>query len=146
MKTNHGIAEATLQGYCSTYFRSKGFLTREEVPFLFKIADIFCFHEETGECVAVEVKVSKWRQALKQAIVYQMMADKVYIALLYDHVRAVDQDLLVQSGVGLLGVHTAGGVEEIIPAPISPRRMGRFVSAAVATAFPDIESSACLLI
>ena len=145
-KTEKNISEFALQDFCVQYFRSRGFLTRKEVPFLFKVADIFCFHEQTGECIAVEVKVRNWRQALEQALVYQMMADQVYVALSSKHVEAVDHGLLAARGVGLLAVDASGKVDVIVEAPYSSRRSSYFVSSIVATAFPETASFACLML
>lgn len=145
-KTKRNIDESELQGFCGRYFRDKGFLTREEVPFLLKVADLFCFHEGTGECIAVEVKVRNWRQALTQALVYQMMADQVYIALSSEYTKAVDCDLLASKGVGLLAVDTSGKVDLILKAPSSPRRVSYFASQVVATAFPGRGTLACLML
>ncbi|MGB2798287.1 MAG: hypothetical protein WBC82_00315 [Dehalococcoidia bacterium] len=144
MKTKQSVTEAKLQGYCATYFNKQGFLTREEVPFLFKVADLFCFNEETGECIAVEVKIKNWREALEQALVYQMMADKVYIALYEDNIKAVDCGLLTSKSIGLLRVNGSGKIAVILEAFSSPRRMPHFVSKVVAITFPGKGSLACL--
>ncbi len=146
MKTNSSITEAELQSSCARFFGSQGFLTEVEVPFLYKLADLFCFHEETGECVAVEVKVKNWREALEQALVYQMMADKVYIALYENHLRPVDHSLLAAKGVGLLRVSSTGEVAVDLEAPSSPRRIPYFVSKVVATVFPGTSSLAILML
>lgn len=142
----NSITEYELLGFCNQYFRGQGFLTREEVPFLLKVADLFCFHEGSGECVAVEVKVRNWRQALTQALVYQMMADQVYIALYNEYTKSVDHNLLLSKGVGLLAIDASGKVDSILEAPASPRRVSYFVSTTVATAFPGRGSLACLMV
>lgn len=146
MKTKERITEARLQGFCARYFSSQGFLTQEEVPFLFKVADLFCFHEGTGQCIAVEVKVKNWRAALAQALIYQMMADKVYIALHDEQIKAVNHDVLALKGVGLLAVSTLGKVAITLEAPQSPWRMDYFVSKVVATVFPGRGSLGCLML
>lgn len=146
MKTRKRIREAELQDRCASFFRSHGFLAREEVPFLYKVADLFCFHEETGECIAIEVKVRNWREALTQALVYQMMADRVYVALCDEHLGPVDRELFTYKRVGLISVSTSGVVEIIIEAPESPRRIPHFVRRVVATAFPGMGSLACLML
>lgn len=145
-KTRNNITEFELLRFCDQYFRGQGFLTREEVPFLLKVADLFCFHEESGECIAVEVKVRNWRQALAQALVYQMMADQVYIALYNEHAKSVDLSSLLSKGVGLLAIDASGEVNLILKAPTSPRRVPYFVSTTVATAFPGRGSLACLMV
>ena len=140
------IKEIKLQRFCNEYFRELGFVTREEFPFLFKVADLFCLNEMTGECIAVEVKIRNWQQALNQALVYQMMADYVYIAIYDKHVRAVDCDLLISKGIGLMTVSDDGKVELILEAPASPKCSSYFLSSTVAVAFPGRGSLACLMI
>lgn len=146
MKKTRNITEFELLGFCDQYFKDQGFLTQQEMPFLLKVADLFCFNEENGECIAVEVKIRNWRQALAQVLVYQMMADKVYIALLNEHVKSVDCNLLLSKGVGLLTVDAFGEIDLILKAPTSPRRVPYFVSNTVANAFPGRGSLACLMV
>lgn len=144
MKIKDNITEAKLQDFCSAYFRKLGFQTREEVPFLFKVADLFCFHERTGECIAVEVKIRNWRKAVTQALVYQLMADRVYVALNDNYVNVIDTMLLADKGIGLLSVSILGDVHKILDAPLSPRRVEYFTCKVVATVFPENNSLGCL--
>ena len=146
-KTKNNIKESELQGFCDQYFMGQGFLTRGcKCLFLFKVADLFCLHERTGKCIAVEVKVRNWRQALGQALVYQMMADHVYIALASKHIRAVDYNLLVSKGVGLLAVGYFRESRFNSGGSFAPRRLSYFVSSVVAAAFPGRGSLACLML
>ena len=140
------IREIDLQKICGQYFRENGFLTQEEVPFLLKVADLLCFHEGTGECVAIEVKVRDWRKALKQALVYQMMADRVYIAMSNKYIKSVDCKLLEENSVGLISLDINGTVKLISEAALSPRRLPYFTSQVLATAFPGQVSLACLMV
>ena len=144
-KNEKPIRELELQKICGQYFRQKGFLTQEEVPFLLKVADLLCFHQETGECIAVEVKIRNWRKALTQALVYQMMADRVYIALSNKYVKAVDCNILAKNAVGLISIGIDGAVSLILETDLSPRRLPYFTSQAIATAFPGQGSLACLM-
>lgn len=139
------IKEITLQKICREYFRKKGLLTQEEVPFLLKVADILCFDEYTAECVAVEVKVRDWKKALKQALVYQMMADRAYIALSYKYIKNVDCELLKEKKIGLISIEINGTVNIILEASLSSRRVPFFTSQVIATAFPGQDSIACLM-
>jgi hypothetical protein len=146
MKKNKSkIKELELKKICGEYFLQKGFLIREEVPFLLKVADLLCLHEDSGECIAIEVKVKDWRKALKQAIVYQMMADRVYIAMSNRHIKSIDHDLLAENAVGLISVDLNGTVCLISEAAPSPRRLPYFTSQAIATAFPGRSSLSCLM-
>ncbi|MBI4284006.1 MAG: hypothetical protein HY663_06010 [Chloroflexi bacterium] len=145
MKHKVIVSETELQRHCSAYFDSLGYLTQEEVPFLFKIADLVCLNESTGECIAVEVKVKNWREALEQAKVYQFMADKVYIAIDEAHVGAVDSTLVSSTGIGLLRIARSGKVHELLQPMPSPRRIGQFTSKVISTVFPGSYSIVCLM-
>ncbi len=134
---NNPIRELELQKICTNFFLRKGLLAREEVPFLLKVADIFSFNQESGECIAVEVKIRDWRRALKQALVYQLVADKVYIALLDEHIPAVVHDSLLEHSIGLISINTDGTVRIVLEASVSNKRLPYLTSQAVATAFPD---------
>lgn len=146
MKIKNHITEVKLQAFCARYFRNQGFLTQDEVPFLFKVADLFCFHELTGECIAVEVKIRNWRKGLSQALVYRMMSDKVYIALYDDYIKHVDLELLSSNSIGLLCVRASGRVDIVLEASLSPQRNSYFASKVVASVFPHSNSLGCLVL
>lgn len=75
----------------------------------------------SGRVLAIEAKLSRWRDALDQAIKYRSYADLAYVALPEAHVpaalRAADQ--FVAAGVGLLEV-TASRLRRVIDAPQAP--------------------------
>lgn len=59
-----------------------------------------------AEVIAVEAKLFRWNEALRQARTYQRFADRVYVALDYERIKAKDTLIpkFVHSGVSLLGV------------------------------------------
>ena len=115
-----------------------------EAPCLSKLVDILCFHTETGDCVAIEVKLRDWRRALRQASVYQLLADRAYVALWDAHIGAVDQNAFRERGVGLITVSIDGNVRHIIDATVSERRMHNLSLRLVGTLFPEAASIGCL--
>lgn len=71
--------------------------------------DYLYAQSETGNTIAVELKVADWRRALEQARLLRNGAHSVYIALWapYVHRAMTDegQALLANAGVGLLSVN-----------------------------------------
>lgn len=63
----------------------------------------------SGRVLAIEAKLSRWRDALDQAIRYRSYADMAYVALPEAHVRAAlrAEDEFVAAGVGLLEVNAS---------------------------------------
>jgi len=72
---------------------------------------------------AIEMKMHRWAEALRQAIAYQLAADRVWVAMPLDAAcRAYRQRWTFQSeGVGLLAVDDQGRVRSPILASPSPR-------------------------
>lgn len=68
-----------------------------------------------GITVAVEAKISDWKNGLVQAQRYLLFSDYSYLALPEKNIKLVDLDLLKAVGIGLLSVRE-GEVEEILPA------------------------------
>lgn len=71
--------------------------------------------------VAFEVKLTRWRSALEQALVYRLFADQVYVVLPESTARNAVQhlDMFSSSGVGLLCARS-GAVHEVHPAERIP--------------------------
>lgn len=68
-----------------------------------------------GITVAVEAKISDWKNGLIQAQRYLLFSDYSYLALPEKNIKLVDKELLKEKGIGLLSVKEKG-VEEIVPA------------------------------
>ena len=113
--------ESDLRGPVVTWLQDAGFDVRLEVPILGRRADLV---GARGKAVtAIEMKMHRWAEALRQAIAYQLAADRVWVAMpLGAACRAYRQRWTFQSeGVGLLAVDDKGGVRSPIPAAPSPR-------------------------
>jgi hypothetical protein len=87
-------------------FLGTDYLTRREVRVGSKIVDIFAVSKKADESLAIELKVSNWKRALKQAATYQTFAKYSYVALPRSHVhRALTHASMFRSlGVGLMSV------------------------------------------
>ena len=68
-----------------------------------------------GVTVAVEAKISDWKNGLVQAQRYLLFSDYSYLALPEKNVKLVDVDSLKEVGIGLLSVKERE-LEEILPA------------------------------
>lgn len=88
-------------------YLSKGFKAYAEIQLSSRWIDIFMINEFTQETIAVELKLTKWKKAYKQAKVYQIVADYVYVGMPEEYIhRAIDnKELFEESGIGLLSIN-----------------------------------------
>jgi hypothetical protein len=105
----------------ATWLEASGFDVRVEVPILGRRADIL--GSRTDEVAAVELKMYDWRGALRQALAYQLAADRAWVAMpLAAASRAYRSRWKFEvEKVGLLAIDDQGGVRVPIPAGESPR-------------------------
>jgi len=79
--------------------------TQNEDVFYRKRIDILLKKKRRNETIAIEVKLTDWTKALKQAILNSSYSDYSYVALPYDISEKIDKIIFVNSGIGLLGVY-----------------------------------------
>lgn len=75
----------------------------DEVPLGRRRIDLV-FLSRNGLITAVELKVDKWRDALSQALINQLISDYSYVALPISKCRLVEKEIFEENGVGLLAV------------------------------------------
>jgi hypothetical protein len=86
--------------------RRRGYLrTRDEVQFFEYSVDLYGYAAKRDATTAVELKLDRWRRAFVQALIYQLCADFVYLALPARTAERVDLPLLERHGLGLIAVH-----------------------------------------
>jgi len=71
-------------------------------------------YERPRTTYAVELKLTDWRKALRQAAIYQLCCDYSYIALPSRSLFSIDPVPFKESGVGLLVVRPDNAVGRII--------------------------------
>jgi hypothetical protein len=71
-----------------------------------------------GVTIAVEAKISDWKNGLIQAQRYLLFSDYSYLALPESNIKLVNLPLLKQTGIGLLAIGDSN-LEEIVPATMS---------------------------
>ncbi len=89
-----------------------------EVPFYEYRIDVMAYSKTENACVAVEMKLLKWRRALQQALIYQLCSEYSFVALPKKTIERVDLDLLKECGVGVIAVYPSGTCREFL----SPRK------------------------
>lgn len=132
--------EAQLFVPVARHFQDRGYRVAREVDVNGRFADIVALGDDlvaaaatagskaetTGDLVAVELKLTDWRGALRQAMAYQVGVERSYVGLPLDTAMTVlrRRNAYEAEGVGLLAVHPPdGSVRELIPARRSPRHL-----------------------
>jgi len=116
--------EAALTRPVTAYLRSCGYnRVAREVPFYDHSIDLYALNESGDWSIAVELKLDRWRRALAQALLYQLCADVVTVALPMKHADRVDLSTYAVHGVGLVAVKNDGRCEErLTPRPAGVMR------------------------
>jgi hypothetical protein len=78
-----------------------------------KIPDLVIVSKDYENIIAIEFKIDKWKNALKQALNYQLWAQKSYVAFPEDKIRNVlkNRPLFEELGVGILSINNACSIE-----------------------------------
>jgi hypothetical protein len=109
--------EAQLLEPVAKFAKSKGYgLQLAELPFYEYRIDLYGFSHRKDATVAIELKLTDWRRALIQSLLYQLCADLVYIAMPRNSALRVDRAALKAEGVGLLAVNDAGSCSCLLAA------------------------------
>ncbi len=113
--------EAELAAPVSAWLIEAGYRVEAEVPILGRRADLVGVRDDA--LVAVELKMRDWAEALRQAIAYQLAADRVWVAMPLASASAAYRSRwrFEAEGVGLLAVDDRGDVRAPVPAALSPR-------------------------
>ena len=100
---------------------SEGYRVEVEVPILGRRADLIGTSDTA--LVAIELKLRDWREALRQAVAYQLAADRVFVAMPLEGATTAYRERwrFQAERVGLLAVDDRGNVRIPVPASPSPR-------------------------
>ena len=116
------LRERDLLGPVASHFQDLGYEAFAEVEIAGRWADFVAVSDE--ELIAVELKLRAWREAIRQAMAYQLGADRAFVAmpLVEAHQAYRGRFAFEREGIGLLAVDDAERVRTVLnPAP-SPRR------------------------
>jgi hypothetical protein len=91
-----------------------------------KRIDVVLASKITDKIIAIEVKISKWKQAMRQALNYQLAADESYVAILEKHANSINLQEFNKLGIGLIAVNSEGKAVIRISAKPSPRKQNNY--------------------
>lgn len=119
MTTTRTRTEASLAAPVVRYLRRCGFrFSQQEVPFFEHRVDVYACNRKLKTTVAVELKLNNWKRALQQALLYQLCADLVFVALPSSSAHKVDRALFEKHGVGLITISDNNRCSQALkPAP-----------------------------
>lgn len=124
------FAESTLRHKVLPLMASRGFIEQHADGYVQLLLDP---PAPTSSIVAVEVKQTRWREAILQARRYTFFADQTYVAVWNGSAKLVDRKMLYRHRIGLIAVEPEGA-EILLEAPHrSPRapKMHRFCAEAL---------------
>lgn len=101
------------------YLRRRGFPDlATELPFYEHRIDVYGYSRRKDLSVAVELKLTKWRRAFHQALLYQLCADVALLAMPHRMSKRIDLGLLEGNGIGLIEIADDGSCSErLAPKP-----------------------------
>jgi len=86
------------------YFENRGFVTFEEVHIHQKRIDLYFIHKNYPKTIAVELKIRKWKQALRQAYQNLFFAQKSYVGLWHKFLNKKVVSEISSYGLGILNI------------------------------------------
>lgn len=99
------LFESELVQPVARFLRRRSFLVQcNETPFFEHRMDVCAYSSRMDRTIAVELKLTDWTRAIEQAIIYQLCADLVYVAMPSTAAKRVDKRVLSELGIGLLAV------------------------------------------
>jgi hypothetical protein len=102
------VAESQLAEPTRQLFSRSGYVPFDEIriPVGQKRVDLMMVHRSYPKMVAVELKVSDWKTAVRQALFDTHCSHFSYVALWHEACPNVDKTWLEKTGVGLISVTT----------------------------------------
>lgn len=86
------------------YFSAKGFMSFEEIPVRKKRIDLYFVHQNYPKTIAVELKIQKWKEALRQAYQNRFYAQMSYVGLWHEHLTDSAVSKILSYGLGILEI------------------------------------------
>lgn len=97
--------ESELLAPVSGHLRRRGYSRQhEELQFYDHSIDLYGLSIRDNTTTAIELKLYRWTRAVQQAMLYQLCADFVYIALPTATIANVSLPALKEHGIGLIAV------------------------------------------
>jgi hypothetical protein len=93
-----------MKGVVKDYFANLGFVGFEEIPIRQKRIDLYFIHRNYPKTIAVELKIRKWKQALRQAYQNLFYAQKSYVGLWHEFLTKKAVSEILSYGAGILEI------------------------------------------
>ena len=107
--------EKSLLDPVSRFIRERGFNHQEcELQFYEYRIDLYAYAFWRKKTLAIELKLRDWKRAFQQALIYQLCADLVYLAMPEETCRRIDQEAIRRQGVGVIAVLDSGKCMQLI--------------------------------
>ncbi|SRR6266852_4038906 len=91
--------------------------SKTELSFMDRGIDVFGLQDiRPYQTYAVELKITNWQKALRQAAIYQLCADYCYVAMPMERAQTLQLRHFRAAGVGVLGVDLESQEVEIFSA------------------------------
>jgi hypothetical protein len=112
------IKEKTLEVALVQHLKNDGLAVYSQVPFSCKRIDVLYYSQEEREVTAIEVKISDWNDAFKQAYLNRMVSHKSYVAIYEEFANRVEKNIekFKKYGVGVFLISKKGQLQEILGA------------------------------
>jgi len=107
--------ESELFDPVAAYVYRRGFRWQlPEAPFYDYRIDLYGYSRTNMLATAIELKLTNWRRALEQTLVYQLTADLVYAAFPRYNITDTVISAFSTHGIGLIGVGPSGRCEQLL--------------------------------
>lgn len=98
------MKENDMKEIVKQYFYTRGFMGFEEVPIQRKRIDLYFVHQNYPKTIAVELKIQKWKDALRQAYQNRFYAQMSYVGLWHEHLTDLAVSKILNFGLGVLAI------------------------------------------
>ena len=107
--------EIDLHFYIARYFKHKSFTFQEEEFYFYeRKIDVLAYSQKNELVVAVEAKLADWKKAFRQASLYQLCSDFVYVAMPRSKFESINREQFKERGIGFLAIYESGRCQELI--------------------------------
>ena len=115
-----------------------------EAPFHKKVIDVLALQIRSKNVIAIELKVKNWRKALRQAVVYQLCAHKVYVGIYGKYLNDKNLAAISDFGIGVISVDKKAGklIAKIIREPKISKVINRTYSIVIIEQFKKRKQNA----
>jgi hypothetical protein len=107
--------ESSLLTPAANYYRRRGYkIQKRELQFFEYSVDLYAYNKTKDLTIAVELKLTDWRRAVNQAVIYSLCADVVTVCVPKQTATRIDLDFMRRFGIGLLSFEGGGRCRQML--------------------------------